>query len=44
MSGVGNTTTLPVIAKKAKSMSLFVTRFSPEGTPHDIKKKHENNN
>jgi hypothetical protein len=38
MFGVRNTSTLPVIAKKAKSMSLFVSCFSPEVTAQDIEK------
>jgi hypothetical protein len=41
MFGVRNTSTLPVIAKKAKRMSLFVSRFSPEVTAQDIEKSLE---
>jgi hypothetical protein len=40
--GVRNTSTLPVIAKKAKRMSLFVSRFSLEVTAQDIEKSLEN--
>jgi hypothetical protein len=38
MFGVRNTSTLPVIAKKVKRMSLFVSRFSPEVTAQDMEK------
>jgi hypothetical protein len=39
--GVRNTTTLPVIATKAKFMSLLCHTFSPEVTFQDIKKSLE---
>jgi hypothetical protein len=37
--GVRNTTTLTVIAKKTKRVSLFVSRFSPDVTDRDKKEK-----
>jgi hypothetical protein len=41
MFGVRNTSSLPVNAKKAKRMSLFVSRFSSEVTAQDIEKSLE---
>jgi hypothetical protein len=38
---VRNTTTLPVIAKKEKCTSLFVSHFRPEVTAQDIEKSLE---
>jgi hypothetical protein len=39
--GVRNASALTVIAKKAKTMSLFVSRFSPDVTAQDIKSSLE---
>jgi hypothetical protein len=41
MFGVRNSTTLLVIAKKPKRMSVTVSRFSPKLTSQDIKKSLE---
>jgi hypothetical protein len=37
MTWVRNASALTVIAKKAETMSLFVSRFSPDVTAQDIK-------
>jgi hypothetical protein len=41
MIGVRNASALSVVAKKGKSMSLFVSRFGPEVTAQDIKNSLE---
>jgi hypothetical protein len=41
MIGVRNASALTVIAKKAKTMPLFLSRFSPDVTAQDIKSSLE---